>query len=161
MDGGFWNSLWNLLMPPDPPLSDFVIIEDDTRRTRAEESMKSIRYWRFKVSIMILVLVAFVMWSASPWGYVFAADVKEKIETAISPLNARLEKLEKASASSATALNELVANGIATDICRIVIRQRKEVDSSEHGALRLDKDEKQRRYRSLIGEYYPEERCGS
>lgn len=168
MDGGFWGGLWNFFVPPDPPLSDFVNINDADQRLRAEEHMKQLRYWRFKVTGSLVLAVGVLGWSVTPWGFVQAGDLKAKIEEVLAPLketqekqDQRLKNLELVSTSSARALNELVANGVATDICRIVIRERKEVDPGERGALRADKDDKQRRYEGLMGKYYPEERCGS
>lgn len=168
MDGGFWGGLWTFFMPPDPPLSDFMDMDGPDQRAKAEEHMKQLRYWRFKVTGSLVLAVGALAWSITPWGFVQAGDLKAKIEEVLSPLKeaqekqaARLVNLETASMASARALNELVANGIATDICRIVARQKKEVDPGEQGALRHDKDDKQGRYESLTGKYYPEERCGS
>lgn len=139
-------TLIGFFVPPDPSVLDWVPPGHPDLALRAEQSLKEIKMWYWKVSGTIFLLAGVAVYMLFFAGFVRAGD---------------LESLQKGQESLTRAVNDQLAISTADNICRLVVRQSKESDSSEISKLRRDIDELQRRYRTYSGhdEYYPEQRC--
>lgn len=176
MGGGFWRGLWDFFVPPDPPLSDFMIIDDFDQRSKAEEAMKALRYWRLKVSGTLVLGAGLAIWAFTPWGFVKADEFGRRLDQAVTEsvqravkdikedqarINAKLAEINSRGERQEAVLEEILRSQIAATVCRIIVRRNVETDSAERGRLREDADKEQEKYKSLVGDYYPESRCGS
>lgn len=168
MSGGsglFKEILGWVIMPPDPKVSDFMEITDPELMSKAERSFKQLWFWRVKVSVLIAVLIVVMIIAWSPRGFVQAKDLGSRIDEVIKPLkdeqasiNTKLAELAHAQRLTQASLDELVANGIANNICRYLGLM--QVPNADKRSLRNDADGLQSRYRRLTGDFYPESRCG-
>ena len=141
-------TLVGFFVPPDPSVLDWIPPGHPDLATRAEKSLKELKVWYWKVSGTIFALAVVAIYTLFFAGFVRAADVKQ---------------LADSQQALAQAVNDQLAVSTADNICRLVVRQLKEVNPDEKSRLRRDIDELQRRYREYSGvnEYYPEQRCAA
>lgn len=158
---GLVKSFWEFFTPPDPPLTDFYPKIDIQK---AEAHMKAYRNWSMKVSgTLALFSVGIVFACFTPWGFVRASDLDQKLNAAVQKTVAAIikdQELAKAQNNQmAKAINEILRSQTANTICRILNTK---VDTeSARAQRRSDADSEQEKYREITGDYYPESRCGS
>lgn len=128
--------------------------------------LQDVHGWHSKAAWTLAAFVLFILFSV-PWVLVHAAETKEKVADTINEvkgqmfsLESRMSKIEGQNSAMQVALNELVAQKVATDICRTLKRSKEETDPVEKNALREELDAHQRRYQRLVGgDEYPVDRC--
>jgi hypothetical protein len=158
--------LWNFFMPARVDPLDVIEVVDVERLKKINSIFDAHYWWRIRVSLTLFVGILLTTWSFSPFGFVRAADFTAKAEDSIKQLKtdvqaikAKTEAQDVALSDIKSSLNELVAQKVATDICRALVRLRAEPDPQEKSSIRAESDAYQRRYRALTAEYYPEDRC--
>ncbi len=124
-------------------------------RPPEDASPKSIRRWNFNVSITMLILGGFCIFSVSPYGFAWAGDMRQvdqKIEKAVAPTNQKLDSLAKL-------VTDSLATGKAAAIRSVISKRCKTQGFMERDELAREKDRLQEEYRTLKGEFYREPEC--
>lgn len=85
--------------------------------------------------------------------------VKAEMKKDLDEVKNRLTTIEEQNTATNMALNELLAQKVAADICRRLDQLSKESNPVERRNIRGEIDNMQRRHRTLAGEEYPEDRC--
>lgn len=159
--------VWNFFAPPQMrPLLDALEIKDVERYKQADNALASLRSQGWKISGTFVIIALAFGWAVSPMGLVKAGDQKKQIEEAtaamkvdIEEVKDRLTTIEKQNTTTNSALNELLAQKVAADICRRLDQLSKEVNPVERRNIRGEIDSLQRRHKDLDGDTYPESRC--
>lgn len=169
MDSGGWlGAIWNFFTPPDPPVSD--LFTDPTIIVKAEKHMKAMRWWRVRVSGSLFAITLALIWSVSPWGFVFARDMDEKVTTSVQnavkeiaaeqgKIKQDISEIKVQNSQMASVLRDIQRASTVAALCRTL--NRRVSDQSEVNQRRTDADTEQDKYKALTGEFYPESRCGS
>lgn len=159
--GDTLHGLWEFFSPPDPSTHIFVDPAHSTpeRFEEAEEAMKALRNWRWKVTASIILLFGFVIWAVMPEGLAHSSTVDQKIQQALRPIQDQLHEMTKSTKELTLAVNEQVAISTANTICRLLQRQTRESDLMEKRRIRTEIDTAQDQYKSIKGVEYPEIRC--
>lgn len=162
-----FKAIWFFFVPARVQPLDIVDVGDDTDRLQKINGIfDTIYWWRVKVAASLFGLIIFALWGVSSWGFVQAADFSKKAEETIKQLKddvqatkVEVAQIKTSNQAIATAVNELVAEKVATNICQDIARLKAEPDFRERAIQRAEIDALQRRYRLLANEYYPEDRC--
>lgn len=165
--GAIISKVLGFFKPPEfDQLLDALEIKDMTHYQKLSKAVKSMDIWGSKISWTFAVIAVCGGLAISPWGFLRAGEVEKKMEAAmadtkqqIAEIKIELNTIKSQTASSTAALNELLAQKVATDICRRIEQMKKETNIFERRKFREEVDELQRRHQSLDGEQYPEERC--
>lgn len=161
-----------LLFPPEHDATDLIKAENQFDQDKIKKIGREQWWWRMKVSAMLAAGGALFIWSFTPVGFVRAGEVSKVIDTKVSEaikelkaeqvnVSQKLKAIDDRGTKQDDLLKEILRGQLSSSICRIIVRQKAERDVHEKSRLRLDADTEQEKYRVIIGEYYPESRCGS
>lgn len=139
-------TLVGFFVPPTVRITDWVGNGDPELLKRAEESLKELQMWYWKMSGAVFLLSVGLAW------VVFFAPLARAQS---------VEALARSQSVLAEAINDQLAVATADNICRLVQRRFKESDGGERWKLRQDLDVLQFKYRTYTkrNEDYPEQRC--